>query len=45
MNGLTYSRLRAIEKRDARRKKFAGCAVALAICLAFAALLALAFGT
>ncbi|MDR0250544.1 MAG: hypothetical protein LBI35_04425 [Burkholderiales bacterium] len=43
MNGLTYSYLRAAEKRDALRERRKDDAVALALCLAFAALLALTF--
>jgi hypothetical protein len=45
MNGLTYSRLREIERRDERKKRLTGDAYALACCLLFAAMLALVFGT
>ena len=44
MNGLTYSYLRAAERRDAKRKQHMTDAVALALCLVFAAVLAAIFG-
>jgi hypothetical protein len=45
MNGLTYSRLRDIEKREARRERIVTLSMPVWCLLIYAALLALAFGS